>query len=147
MKNSILVKIIAIIIIAIAVIKVFFYSVVGVNYFIPFIQLNNMPDSLPGLFYLKWVYFILLLVSGLGILKAKRWAVNGLFILLLSKIIYEISVGVYNDVFALLGQNQYTILQKTLMGSYFFGISVLLPVLICIFFSLPSIKGLFSEKT
>jgi len=147
MKNSILVKIISIIIIVIATIKVFFYSVVGVNYFIPFIQLNNMPDFLPSLFYLKWVYFVLLLISGLGILKTKKWAVNGLFVLLLAKIIYEISIGVYSNVFALLGQNQYTILQKTLMGGYFFGISILLPVFIGIFFSLPSIKGLFSEKT
>ena len=109
------------------------------------IDVINGIEHIPATFYTQVPYYILLIVSAVGILKSKKWGIYLLFTLLAYDICYWGFLGFYQKIFhMMLSAKTYT--GRLILFLYLFYERFLVPIFLFIFFSLPKVREEFSQQ-
>jgi len=146
---KILIRTIAIIIIAIGLFNTIINSLVTLDILWPMIGLGIITHSgrdsinFNFAFLAQFVFFLFLFIAGTGILYLRKWAVWMLLSLLACNILYGFAIGAYQEIFGWLFGTRYTAKGKFLILVYLFYRKLLIPTLAVIFFSIPKIKQQF----
>ena len=134
-----LIKIVAICIFIYSLLLVLGSILYGINIFYGL-------ETIKPFYFVQPPYYILLLTSAVGILKAKKWAINLLFVLLAFNMLFLLSTGYYQGLMNVILSHSKDRLAMVIGFILFFWHTLVMPIFLFIFFSLPQIRTEFGNK-